>query len=151
MCGIGGAGTDALEAGPGYDVARGGPGDDSVYGSEGNDRIYGDAGNASIRGGSGEDREFGNAGEDNFKTADANVDIVRGGLGTDTILSEDKTDEIKGVEIYDYLQRPSGPFGLNRAQVPWTHALGRRAAPNTVSSPCQAGLQARNRGRLTVS
>ena len=76
------SGDDVICAGAGRDVVYAGAGDDTIIAGDGNDVIYG---------GSGSDRLFGSAGNDRLYAADGERDIVDGGPGRDSAVT-DPTD-----------------------------------------------------------
>ncbi len=97
---FGGLGSDVLEGNAGQDIVVGGAGDDLLIGNLGADIIAGSDGNDSLRGrrgsdillgGDGSDEAVGGAGDDLFiqkiEAAPA-VDIIRGGLGFDSLFLE---------------------------------------------------------------
>jgi len=95
---FGGAGNDFLAGGHAADVLYGQDGNDELHGREGNDLMYGGNGDDLMRGGQGNDRMFGGAGKDDIFGAlgndyidggrDGVADILRGGLGADTFVSD---------------------------------------------------------------
>jgi Ca2+-binding RTX toxin-like protein len=81
----GNSGGNRLEGGPGNDLIRGLDGNDTLYGGEGNDRLYGNGGN---------DRIYGEQGNDRIFTNDSSLDLVRGGVGIDTLIGDALDSEL---------------------------------------------------------
>jgi Ca2+-binding RTX toxin-like protein len=107
-------GTDASEtiyAYGGNDGVFSGEGDDTVYGSSGGDDLIGSGGSNNLYGGRGEDdidasaddpagstdHSYGGGGNDRITAADANVDMINCGKGTDEVIY-DPADTIKACE-----------------------------------------------------
>jgi Ca2+-binding RTX toxin-like protein len=95
-------GNDELHGGAGDDTMAGRSGDDRIFGEDGNDQITGDRGADRISGGAGNDALFGNlgpdvvaggSGDDRINVVRGEVDTVRCGSGTDTVLA-DGTDHV---------------------------------------------------------
>ncbi|MEM8506144.1 MAG: SGNH/GDSL hydrolase family protein [Cyanobacteria bacterium P01_D01_bin.1] len=97
---FGGLGNDTLSGNKGEDIVVGGAGNDLlignlgtdiVAGSDGDDRLLGRRGNDLLIGGSGNDEAIGGSGDDLFiqkLDMDPAFDIIRGGLGDDTLFLE---------------------------------------------------------------
>lgn len=95
---FGGNGRDRLNGGDGDDVLKGGFGNDIANGGTGNDSLSGDSGHDTLTGSFGNDLLAGGAGNDTligvepsivgsgFGFGASEVDILRGGLGSDTFV-----------------------------------------------------------------
>lgn len=100
---LGGVGQDDLRGGDGDDYLEGGAHDDQLDGDNGDDRLIGGQGNDELTGGDGDDWLEGNEGDDTFivESTTFGVDVVVGGLGTDTLrLSGDADDWTIGYQYY---------------------------------------------------
>jgi Ca2+-binding RTX toxin-like protein len=84
----GGGGNDRLNGSGGNDKIAGGLGADRLYGGDGNDFMDGASSNDKFYGGAGMDSMYGDGGKDSFYAIDKTIDIVYGGSGIDTALSE---------------------------------------------------------------
>lgn len=93
----GGAGPDLILAGPGNDFVNGGSGNDRIYGQGGRDRIFGGTGRDRIYVGSGVNRVDAGPGKDLVVSRNGRRDIVRCGLGRDTVQA-DRRDRLIGCE-----------------------------------------------------
>jgi Ca2+-binding RTX toxin-like protein len=118
-----GDGDDTFTVSPGLAgllvSADGGAGNDRLVGSEetnnflgaaGNDTLLAGAANDTINGGDGSDTADGQAGDDQLATRDGQSDIVRGGAGTDSAVTDALTvDTVTEVENLDATPAPPGP------------------------------------------
>ncbi|HVT89780.1 MAG TPA: calcium-binding protein [Tepidisphaeraceae bacterium] len=98
---------DYIDAGAGADRVYAGAGDDTVLGGNNNDTIYAEAGNDSVDGGNHNDHIFGGpgidtlmggAGNDFLEDRDNAVDILNGGIGTDSVF-DDQADDLISIEF----------------------------------------------------
>ncbi len=117
-----GGGADTFAVSPGLAgllvSANGGDGNDELSGSVETDSFAGDAGddtllagaaNDTVNGGAGEDEVDGQDGNDQLATRDGQSDVVHGGAGTDSAVTDALTvDLVDGVENLDATQVP-GP------------------------------------------
>jgi uncharacterized delta-60 repeat protein len=100
-----------VEGGAGRDTLMGGSGNDELYGNAGNDHLDGGAGEDALNGGSGDDtlagsgdRDalFGQAGNDRIVANDGLKEIIHGGAGRDTLVTDldpDLSDIAESIEV----------------------------------------------------
>jgi Ca2+-binding RTX toxin-like protein len=118
-----GGGSDTFTVSPGLAgllvSANGGDDNDTLTGSDetdgfaggaGDDKLLAGAANDNLDGGSGEDEVDGQQGNDQLATRDGQSDIVHGGAGTDSAVTDALTvDLVDGVENLDATQVPPPP------------------------------------------
>jgi Ca2+-binding RTX toxin-like protein len=94
---LGAAGKDQIYGAGGNDRLNGSGGNDKIFGETGLDRLYGGDGNDYLDGGpsadrfypgAGQDTMLGQGGNDIFNAIDSTPDVIYGGSGIDTALSE---------------------------------------------------------------
>jgi Ca2+-binding RTX toxin-like protein len=119
---LGGGGNDRFTVSAGLGLfaeALGEEGDDMLVGAEGFERFTGGPGADTLLGGDGPDLLLGNAGEDvidgeegddSLRSRDQERDVVRGGAGEDTAMTDELTrDTVTDVEHLDALPTPPPP------------------------------------------
>ncbi len=91
----GGSDNDQLSGGDGNDVIQGHQGSDWLYGQAGADQLSGGDGNDTLYGGEGADWLFGEAGNDGLFGGGTEIDVLRGGEGSDRLLihGDDTADD----------------------------------------------------------
>ena len=124
----GAGGNDRLDTSEGESLVTGGDGEDTIDTNAGNDEVLAGAGNDDVLGGPGSDTLHGDDGNDTilahakpdtgeigivpeFRAGDVN--IVRGGVGADTLLGDNGADEIHGDSGSDKLSGAGGPDTLD--------------------------------------
>jgi Ca2+-binding RTX toxin-like protein len=82
----------------------------TVNAGDGNDRVLGSDGNDNIVGGAGSDVIDGQTGNDALAARDQDNDLVRGGAGNDSAVTDQLTiDSVSGVEQLDATPAPAPP------------------------------------------
>lgn len=92
----GDTGNDLIKGGAGNDTLTGGAGKDTLYGNGGNDRLNGNGGNDVLYGGDGNDVLYAGAGVDRLDGGDGNDHFVAG-TGADTLLGDAGNDVFDAV------------------------------------------------------
>jgi Ca2+-binding RTX toxin-like protein len=126
-------GNDAFAVSPGLPemlvAAEGGAGDDRLTGAEEADSFFGGPGNDLLVPGGGSDLADGGEGNDRIESRDGRGDLVRGGTGTDSAVTDALTvDAVDGVESVDAPPAPTPattPPAVNPDRHASLPALGR--------------------------
>jgi Ca2+-binding RTX toxin-like protein len=91
-------------------AAAGGAGDDRLTGAEEADSFFGGPGSDLLAPGAGSDLADGGEGDDRIESRDGRGDLVRGGVGTDSAVTDALTvDAVDGVESLDAPAAPAPP------------------------------------------
>ena len=101
---LGGRGRDSIWGGSGDDLISSGPGDDTgvTSGGRGDDRIRLGAGrDADATGGPGSDRIWGGPQGDAMTDRSNDIDVLRGGLGSDSVSAFGGLDRVYGGAGHD--------------------------------------------------
>ena len=99
----GGRGDDHMYGGCGDDKMKGGRGDDHMYGGCGDDKMKGGRGDDFLYGGAGYNRLYGGRGDDTYVIESGSNNVIRDGVGSDTVkldgIQDDYTMERDGDDL----------------------------------------------------
>ena len=105
----GGDDGDLLIGNDADNILAGREGDDLIAGAGGGDALDGEAGNDSLDGGPGPDRLSGREGNDEIAARDGQIDSVRCGVGTDSVVADYNDSVNADCEAVDRSAAPPPP------------------------------------------